>query len=1265
MVSSYLGQFNLLCVSTMHLYLFNLRFIVVYLFVMVVRYNNIVVVVVVLVVVVASSPSSPSIPRRRRKRQKTPKSTDKGKAEERERDNPMCGVCNQFPTNHFCSFLLPNKEKCGAPVCAICKGDDAAVTRCMKHLWSGTYIPSQETAQSQEMASSQELAASQESQQLPPLPPPTSIINQSKKIVAKKNQRLCSECNQCHTPSCCHICNKPLCTSCKLRLNGTLGKYCCAEHAKKTELIFGTTSVLQDKASSGAEVDQLLELENEQPSQTRPDLQFNVPSQSTTALLSQQTLVLPGGKSKKRKTKVGGGKNSNSLMFDDQDALLNQAVSFDVSSDIGRRIVSQLSCTLSPSTLRNNSIVGTVSRKVSNKVTSGQVFYEVCWNNSEYGVMQMSHSHICLGMSNYIQLKVETQQPKVPRCRNPRSDPYNNNGIIKIIDKSRGEDSDMSPCSSDCGSNGSIESEDTLGNCFFGDNHIDRARAAEPQQIDSEYLLVSDDEGDANDLIRTNVDELEGLEWDPKETLEPRPDKMLPRPCTLKPQFLSHFDTPMSSFHAFLPQGMFEKIMFESNKYARKKIANLEKPTISGNNWKQDITIYEMMQFMGILIHMTLLPIPGRDYRYYWTKSHLYPWVDCMKLSRFKQIRAVLHFNSNDSNERSSDPLHWVRPIYATIQETIGRYVDVGSEFSLDEASAACRSSFGRHLIVYNPSKNCGKFHFRFYLLCCSFTYACIKIRIHVKTDEMMEEDAFQGGTDESAKVLNKLILDMTKPLYNKGITVNFNNYYASPAAAIDLLKHRVFCRGTLRRNKRLIPSYILFKKSEAKNKESRGAVKIAVNKKFGLVAAGWIDGNPVHMISSADTERLTTVQRKVGGEKQTVQAPEVVLSYNKGMDGVDRHDQYRMLFSMCSRHGFKKYPVKLILALFDIALTNAVLHFKLRWDGTNDPFSRMSRVDFMQDIADKLISTNREWELDGDAEGINTIFGGTTPRSTQLFSPEAARVGSGARACIIEALEKYSAMLKKNKRKCQICEYERRGTGRYKNVLYCSSHGIRACGISRPPRKEEGNDHLLVHQVTGEPVTDLSWILGDDGQLTCMEKFHMLYLPKNLFKVKQTNRRGNQSNTTTMRFARIISTSELYKARQLALGIPSKQRPTKYNKDGSKNNNNRKKSTQSDSDTDSEEDLTNNNNGPRDDSSTASPPPRRSQRRSTNNKKTIVKQRTGQVHSQKNNKKKEKNNNENESNDGSDDDDPASRSVVVDYSSESSEWDPYNKEAV
>jgi hypothetical protein len=63
-------------------------------------------------------------------------------------------------------------------------------------------------------------------------------------------------------------------------------------------------------------------------------------------------------------------------------------------------------------------------------------------------------------------------------------------------------------------------------------------------------------------------------------------------------------------------------------------------------------------------------------------------------------------------------------------------------------------------------------------------------------------------------------------------------------------------------RNKKLIPQYILFIKAKARNKDSHGSVKLAVNETYGLIAAGWVDGNPIHIISSADTMDLTQVCR-------------------------------------------------------------------------------------------------------------------------------------------------------------------------------------------------------------------------------------------------------------------------------------------------------------------------------------------------------------------------------------------------------------------
>ena len=646
---------------------------------------------------------------------------------------------------------------------------------------------------------------------------------------------------------------------------------------------------------------------------------------------------------------------------------------------------------MSRSTLVNNHVIGTVSRRGKQK--SGQVIYEVAWNNSQYGVTQISHSNVYTGIENHTRL-----QSQLPRgnSRRPTSgialpkptDPFDVPGMDALLSKSRRGEPELAPCSSGSDSDNDDNAgdedmiEEAIDKLFSQVTHMDRASASNWDFDDNDHLFASDNEEE----LSLNVDDIQGLDWNPRGTVGPKDFKSLPRPSTIVPQFRSCFDNPTRSFFSFLPIAMWEKIVYESNTYAHEKMRITKKHNIAGYYWRQDISLQEMMQFFGLLIQMALLPIPGRDYRFYWTEQQLYPWVACMTLRRFKQIRSTLHFNVSDC-EDSLDPLHKVRPIYATIQEMMGRYVDLGSEFSLDEASAACRSSFGRHLIVFNPMKNCGKFHFRFYLLCCSVTYVCIKVRIHVRTDEMVEADKFvcesfenEDGKEEqaSSKVLNQLILDMARPIFNKGITLNFNNYYASPGIAVALLRHKVLCRGTLRRNKKLIPPYILFTKAEGNKKENRGSVKMTVNERYGLIAAGWIDGNPVHIISSADTTDLTQVRRRVGGDRKLIQAPEAVANYNKGMDGVDRHDQYRSLISLCSRHGFKKYYVKLMLALADIAITNANLHFKLRWKGVQgSPMSSMSRVDFFMDIADKLMSADRKWAVDAGVVGLEAISGG------------------------------------------------------------------------------------------------------------------------------------------------------------------------------------------------------------------------------------------------------------------------------------------------
>ena len=105
-----------------------------------------------------------------------------------------------------------------------------------------------------------------------------------------------------------------------------------------------------------------------------------------------------------------------------------------------------------------------------------------------------------------------------------------------------------------------------------------------------------------------------------------------------------------------------------------------------------------------------------------------------------------------------------------------------------------------------------------------------------------------------------------------------------------------------------------------------------------GLIAIGWVDGNPIHFLSSADGTAESSTQRRIGGKKQTVKAPTAIknttMVCSHGMQAVDWFDQLVSLFSLAKQHAFKKYYNKLAMALINIALVNAEQHYHMAGSG-------------------------------------------------------------------------------------------------------------------------------------------------------------------------------------------------------------------------------------------------------------------------------------------------------------------------------------------
>jgi hypothetical protein len=155
--------------------------------------------------------------------------------------------------------------------------------------------------------------------------------------------------------------------------------------------------------------------------------------------------------------------------------------------------------------------------------------------------------------------------------------------------------------------------------------------------------------------------------------------------------------------------------------------------------------------------------------------------------------------------------LHKTRPLLNLIPR---------SELSLDEASCASRSSYGRDLIFFNPAKNCGKFHFRFYLLCDASTFTCLTIKVATRnnSDPADPEKTLASIQQETNYLLlNKLVLEMFRRYNNTFKTVNMDNYYNLPAVLILLCNRGIYARGTVKKNQRMVTSQIVLTKAEIK----------------------------------------------------------------------------------------------------------------------------------------------------------------------------------------------------------------------------------------------------------------------------------------------------------------------------------------------------------------------------------------------------------------------------------------------------------------
>lgn len=229
-----------------------------------------------------------------------------------------------------------------------------------------------------------------------------------------------------------------------------------------------------------------------------------------------------------------------------------------------------------------------------------------------------------------------------------------------------------------------------------------------------------------SNLCPTEVEAIEGLTFSPTASLDQVPG-LFTHPdgsitTKLHQDSKKHFGGRASaSFFAFLPLSLWKQVVVFSNAHASATEVSPGKP----------VELDELMKFLGILWYMAL--IDKGEMRNYWLdddEASIFPesgstnLTKIMSWRRFLYIRRHLSFRAKVTLEEvKRDPAAKIRPLIAMLKKRYSRHVVPGRNVAVDEASIACRSKYARHLIVYNPRKPTGKYHFKLYVCCCSTTW--------------------------------------------------------------------------------------------------------------------------------------------------------------------------------------------------------------------------------------------------------------------------------------------------------------------------------------------------------------------------------------------------------------------------------------------------------------------------------------------------------------------------------------------------------------
>ena len=144
------------------------------------------------------------------------------------------------------------------------------------------------------------------------------------------------------------------------------------------------------------------------------------------------------------------------------------------------------------------------------------------------------------------------------------------------------------------------------------------------------------------------------------------------------------------------------------------------------------------------------------------------------------------------------------------------------------------------------------------------------------------------GSLPSGVGVTSGVVLQLVKRLEHRGHVSYCDNYYSSPELFLKLRSLGFGACGTVRTNRRGIPSSF-------KSKASLKKGEVRASQSDELLTLQWQDKRKVTVISTIHDDSMVVKCRRTRfatGGMEDIMKPTVIADYNTYMGGVDKSDQ-------------------------------------------------------------------------------------------------------------------------------------------------------------------------------------------------------------------------------------------------------------------------------------------------------------------------------------------------------------------------------------